>query len=85
MSTMDGDTLKRELEALGLRLVKQAKGEPDDGPEMPENAIEIFKTVGAWEVGSRKVKKPAGDEDGAGATFGAIKERIQLAHKGGNA
>jgi hypothetical protein len=79
---MTDETLKRELEALGLRLVKQAKGEPDTGPEMPENALEIFKTVGAWEVGSRKVKRPPEDTDGSSATFGAIKERIQLAHKG---
>jgi hypothetical protein len=82
---MTDETLKHELEALGLRLVKRAMGEPDDGPEMPENAVEVFKIVGAWEVGSRKVKKPIGDDDGAGATFGAIKERIQMAHKGGNA
>ncbi|HEX3521694.1 MAG TPA: hypothetical protein VHT52_06375 [Stellaceae bacterium] len=81
---MTDETLKHELEALGLRLVKRAMGEPDDGPEMPENAVEVFKIVGAWEVGSRKVKKPT-EDDSAGATFGAIKERIQLAHKGGNA
>ena len=79
---MTDNPLKRELEALGLRLVKQAMGEPDEGPEIPENAIEIFKIVGAWEVGSRKVKKPAADDDGDGTTFNSIKERIQLAHKG---
>jgi hypothetical protein len=82
---MTDETLKHELEALGLRLVKQAMGEPDPGPEMPENAMEIFKVVGTWEVGSRKVKKQTTDDDGAGATFGAIKERIAMAHKGGNA
>jgi hypothetical protein len=79
------DILKRELEALGLRLVRQAMGLPDKGPEMPENAVEIFKMVGQWEVSSRKVKRPAGEDDTAGATFGAIKERIAMAHKGGNA
>lgn len=82
---MSDETLKQELEALGLRLVKQAMGQPDDGPEMPENAVEIFKMVGAWEVASRKVKRPAVEDDGAATTFGAIKERIAMAHKGGNA
>jgi hypothetical protein len=82
---MTDETLKHQLETLGLRLVKQALGEPDEGPQMPENATEIFKLVGAWEVSSRKVKKPVGDDDGEATTFGAIKERIQLAHKGGNA
>jgi hypothetical protein len=82
---MSDETLKRELEALGLRLVRQAMGQPDEGPEMPENAVEIFKMVGAWEVSSRKVKRPAADDDGSTNTFGAIKERITLAHKGGNA
>lgn len=82
---MKDDILKRELEALGRRLVKQAMGEPDDCKRpMPENAIEIFKIVGAWEVGSRKVKRPP-DEEGGENTFGAIKDRITLAHKGGNA
>lgn len=79
---MTDETLKKQLETLGLRLVKQALGEPDEGPEMPENATEIFKLVGAWEVSSRKVKKHVADDDGEATTFGAIKERIQLAHKG---
>jgi hypothetical protein len=79
---MTDETLKHQLETLGLRLVKRALGEPDDGPEMPENATEIFKLVGAWEVSSRKVKKPVDDGDGTGNTFDAIKERIQIAHKG---
>jgi hypothetical protein len=79
---MTDETLKHQLETLGLRLVKQAMGEPDDGPPMPENAVEIFKMVGAWEVSSRKVKRSTGDDDGGSATFGAIKERIQMAHKG---
>lgn len=78
----DETTLKGELEALGRQLVKRAMGEPDQGPEMPENALEIFKMVGTWEVSSRKVKRPAAEDDGEGATFGAIKQRIQMAHKG---
>ena len=79
---MTDETLKHDLEVLGLRLVKQAMGQPDDGEPLPENALEIFKTVGAWEVSSRKVKRPAADDEGSSTTFGAIKERIQLAHKG---
>lgn len=79
---MTDEKLKRRLEALGMRLVKQAMGEPDDGPPMPDNAVEIFKLVGAWEVSSRKVKKPADDGEGTANTFDAIKERIQIAHKG---
>lgn len=80
---MTDETLKRDLEVLGLRLVKQAMGQPDDSENpLPENALEIFKTVGAWEVSSRKVKRPVAEDDGSSTTFGAIKERIQLAHKG---
>jgi hypothetical protein len=76
--TADEDTLKSELAALGLRLVRRAAGKRDSATEpLADDALDTFKTVGAWEVANRKVKAPK--EDDPDGTFGAIKNRIAQA------
>ena len=79
--TSRSDELKTELAALALRLVRKAAGKKDASEKEPlsDDALDTFKTVGAWDVANRRVKTPQLDDPDD--TFRAMKNRISTADK----
>lgn len=68
--------LKKNLDVLGLELLKRAAMTDPTVIPLSEDAVDIFKAVSAYYLGTARVTKGQPDPEGVKTTFGAIAARV---------